>query len=107
MRQKGVPQQRVPAIQQQVQQPQVQQQAPQQQQQQQPPQQQQQQQMKTNVMPVHGKPGTGDPPGPGVLEAVKKSPRRSTSTTAIFWQGKSWQSWNGWPRWWGWGGLVG
>merc|ERR1719362_230640 len=36
----------------------------------------------------------------------EKSPRRSTSTTAIFWQGKSWQSWNGWPQW-GWGGLIG
>ena len=65
--QKGQPQQR--QIQQQVP-PQVQQQqAPQQQQQ---PPQQQQQQMKTNVMPVHGKSGTGGPPGPGVLEAVKK-----------------------------------
>merc|ERR1740129_1285166 len=52
---------------------QAQQQQVPQQQQQPPQQQQQQQQMKTNVMPgVHGKPGTGGPPGPGVLEAVKK-----------------------------------
>ena len=62
----------VPAIQQQVQQRQGPPQPQQQQPQQGPPQQPNPQQMKPVMPGVHGKPGTGAQPGPGVLEAVKK-----------------------------------